>query len=291
MNFAEVLEDNEGQNQSPEVLPAAAVLSLEAVKPSLIRYTKEVDRMVSDAKAIEIIDEDSLKVAVALGGNAKKIVKSLEAQEEIVTADAKGFVKSVSGFVKQFTEKLVWNTKKTNADSVEAVLKRKIADYQTKQEIERQKREAAARAAAEEVRKKMEAEVAAANRKAAEEAARKAEEETRKRLEAEKISKKKLEEEVAAAKAKALEEAEKNKIMVPEVNAPVVAPAETVTRTESGTSAYQAKTWKCYVDYPDQVPREYCVPDGRLLNQAVKQGIRTIPGCRIVEEKDTKFRT
>ncbi|OPY83160.1 MAG: hypothetical protein A4E71_02915 [Smithella sp. PtaU1.Bin162] len=137
----------------------------------------------------------------------------------------------------------------------------------------------------------MEAEVAEANRKAAEEAARKAEEETRKRLEAEKISKKKLEEEIAAAKAKALEEAEKNKIIVPEINTPVVAPAEKVTRTESGTSAYQAKTWKCYIEYPDKVPREYCEPSGRLLNQAVKQGIRTIPGCRIVEEGDTRFRT
>lgn len=293
MNFAAVLENDQNeveQQQSPEVLPVAASLSLEAVKPSLVKYTIEVGKMVADAKAIEISDDASLKVAVALGGNAKKIVKALEAQEEIITADAKGFVKSVSGFVKQFTEQLVWNTKKTNSESVEAILKKKITDYQTKLQIEQQKREAAARAAAEEVRKKMEAEVAEANRKAAEEAARKAEEETRKRLETEKMTKKKLEEEIAAAKAKALEEAEKNKIIVPEINTPVVAQAERVTRTESGTSAYQAKTWKCYIERPELIPREYCEPSGRLLNQAVKQGMRTIPGCRIVEETDTKFR-
>jgi len=72
---------------------------------------------------------------------------------------------------------------------------------------------------------------------------------------------------------------------------PVIPKQETVTRTESGTSSYQAKTWKCYIERPDEVPREYCEPVGRLLNNAVKQGIRTIPGCRIVEESDTRFRT
>lgn len=85
-------------------------------------------------------------------------------------------------------------------------------------------------------------------------------------------------------------EAKKAGVEAPQVPVPIIPKQETVTRTESGTTSHQVKTWKCYVDSPEDVPREFCAPDGRLLNNAVKQGIRTIAGCRIVEESETRFR-
>jgi hypothetical protein len=39
------------------------------------------------------------------------------------------------------------------------------------------------------------------------------------------------------------------------------------------------------------VPREYCEPSKRLLDDAVKMGIREIAGCKIEEVSETRFRT
>ena len=267
-----------------EVMTAVGqVLSLVAVKPKFMQYVQKVESMVVDAKAIDVADEETLKFAVALGGEAKKLAKLIEARRKDVTADASDFVDSVNGFCKMFIEKLVLNPKKTNGDSIEGTLKNKITAYQSKIELERREQERKAKAAADELQRKLDAEAAEANRKAREEAARKAEEEAR--------AKKASEAEIEAAKQMAEEEAKKNEIQAPTIIAPAFEKTNNVTRTETGSSSYQVKTWKCFVQYPDKVPREYCQPDGRLLNQAVKQGIREIPGCEIKEVEDTRFRT
>jgi len=48
----------------------------------------------------------------------------------------------------------------------------------------------------------------------------------------------------------------------------------------SGTS----KVWKVEITDENQVPREYCDPNMTLLRDAVKRGVREIPGTRIFEE-------
>lgn len=276
-------------NETPDVeavvlLPVTSPgMSLVAVKPQFLQYVARVDSMVADAANIEITDEESLKFAVALGGEAKKIAKAIEAKRKDVTAEASDFVDSVNSFCKMFVEKLVANPKKTNGACIEIALKGKITAYQSRIELERRKQEEFARKAAADLQAKLDAEAAEANRKAREEAARKAEEEAR--------AKKASDAEIEAAKKKAEEEAAKHEIQAPIVSAPIIPVQENVTRTETGTSSHQVKTWKCYVESPDLVPREYCEPVGRLLNNAVKMGVREIPGCRIVEESDTRFRT
>jgi len=275
MNLSAALSEEDNEEQVTEILPAiASALSLMSVKPQFAQYVAATEKMALDAAAININNEDGLKFAVALGGEAKKIVKAIESRKKDVTADASAYVKSVNGFCKIFTDKL---------GLIETTLKQKITAYQIKVELERRKQEEAARKAAAELQAKLDAEAAEANRKAKEEAARKAEEEAR--------AKKASEAEIAAAKKAAEDEAAKHEIAAPQLPDMVIPKQETVTRTETGTSSYQVKTWKCYVQSPDLVPREYCVPDGRLLNQAVKQGIREIPGCSIVEENSTRFRT
>ena len=275
MNLSAALSEEDNETQVTEILPViATTLSLMSVKPQFAQYVAATEKMALDAAAINISNDDGLKFAVALGGEAKKIVKAIDARKKDVTADASEYVKSVNGFCKIFTDKL---------SLVETTLKQKITAYQIKVELDRRKQEEAARKAAAELQAKLDAEAAEANRKAREEAARKAEEEA--------IAKNASEAEIAAAKKAAEDEAAKHEITAPQLPDMVIPKQETVTRTETGTSSYQVKTWKCYVQSPDLVPREYCVPDGRLLNQAVKQGIREIPGCSIVEENSTRFRT
>jgi hypothetical protein len=235
MNLSAALSEEDNEEQVTEILPAiASALSLMSVKPQFAQYVRRAEEMMNDAKKINITDEESLKFSVALGGEAKKITKVLDAKRKEVTAEASEFIKQVNGFVKIFTDKL---------SDTETEVKRKIVAYQAKVELQRRKQEELARQAAEKVQEQVNKEAKAAG------------------------------------------------VEAPTVPAPVIPEAPTITRTETGTTAYQIKTWKCYVQSPDLVPREYCVPDGRLLNQAVKQGIREIPGCSIVEENSTRFRT
>jgi len=290
MNLAAVLEDKEQivdaicVGQPPEILPPVpATLTIEAVKPQFLRIVAGVEEMVANAHAIEVKDDESLKYAVALGGAAKKVAKALEAKEKEITAEASDFVKGCRSLRDMFLDRLVANTKKTNTDSIEIVLKAKITAYQSQVELERRKQEEAARKAAAELQAKLDAEAAEANRKAREEAARIAEEEARK--------KKASDDEVAAARKAAEEEAKKHEVIAPTVTAPVIPTANNVTRTETGTSSHQVKTWKCRVVEAALVPRQYCEPSAKLLNDAVKLGVREIPGCIIEELSDTRFRT
>jgi len=64
---------------------------------------------------------------------------------------------------------------------------------------------------------------------------------------------------------------------------------QTMVRTEAG-SATQRKVWKHEITDEAQVPREYLMIDEAKVRQAVKQGIREIPGVRIFEHTEIAFR-
>jgi hypothetical protein len=267
-----------------EILPAVApTLSVAAVKPSFEQYFKKAELMVLSASKMEVKDEESNRIAVTLGGEAKKIAKMIDAQCKEVTQEAADFVDGVKGLCKIITEKLVANPKKTNSSCIEITLKNKITAYQSKVELERRKQEEAARKAAAELQAKLDAEAAEANRKAREEAEQIAEAEAKKR--------KASEAEIAAAKKAAAEEAAKHEIQAPQVPDLIIPKQEAVTRTETGTSSYQVKSWKCTIIDAPLVPRQFCEPSQKFLNDAVKQGVREIPGCKIEEVSETRFRT
>jgi colicin import membrane protein len=73
--------------------------------------------------------------------------------------------------------------------------------------------------------------------------------------------------------------------------APVVpiAPAGP-TRSASGSSSMR-KRWVGEVVDEQAVPREYLAVDQRLINQAVRDGVRDIPGVRIWEKPDIAVRS
>ena len=73
------------------------------------------------------------------------------------------------------------------------------------------------------------------------------------------------------------------------VEAPIVAEvkpkkAETVIPTAGGHSQHLRKQWVGEIEDPKKIPHEYCVPDQKLINQAVKMGTREIPGVKIYEK-------
>ena len=311
MKFADALaEKPKGKAPAPAVIKP---LDIEAAKKQFSWVNAELDKGMAEAKAIVVDSDASLSHAVQMAGEAKRLSKTIQAEGKLIYADPETFVKSVKGFCKMFIEKLTANVKKNNTDCIELVLKKKITDYQYQLELERRKQEEAARKAAAELQAKLQAEADEANRKAAEEASRKAEEENRKameeaRLKAEEEAKaqkatkaeaeatlkkavEKAEEEAEATIKKAEEEAKAREIEAPTVIAPVIPKTSKVARAESGASSHLRKTWKAEIVDPKKIPREYCEPSMKLINKAVKQGIREIDGAKIFEHVDSDIRT
>jgi len=73
------------------------------------------------------------------------------------------------------------------------------------------------------------------------------------------------------------------------VEAPIVTPVkpqkpETTIHTAGGHSQHLRKDWVAEIEEPKKVPREYLVPDQKLINQAVKMGVREIPGVKIFQK-------
>lgn len=94
----------------------------------------------------------------------------------------------------------------------------------------------------------------------------------------------------AELQAKIDAEAKKAGVESVKIEAPVIPKQETVTRTADGSS-YQVKTWVFEVEDEAKVPREYLMVDGKKLRDAVKAGVRQIPGVRIFEQTETRIRT
>jgi hypothetical protein len=75
---------------------------------------------------------------------------------------------------------------------------------------------------------------------------------------------------------------------------PKVQATKTKARTAAGTS-YQHKEWK-WAEIEgkfDEVPAEYklTILDAKKIGEAVKAGVREIPGINIFELSDTRFRS
>lgn len=291
LNFAEVVEADAVEKAAAEtekndaavdratpaevLPPAGPVFSLEKVKPRF----RDVEALIAEhadiSRSLTVTNEESLKLAVAIVGATKKAIRSLDEQKKGLAEykEAKGFVDRVNNFVGDLKDRLTMIV--NNLDP-------RVTQYNAQIELERRQREEAQRRAAEELQRKIDAEVAEANRKAAEEAARKAEEEAKAR--------KASEAEIEAARKKAEEEAAKNAIEAPKVQEPIAPKQETTIRTETGTSAHSRKPWKHRIIDGKKVPREYCSPSDALIREAIKQGVREIPGVEIFQETKNVYR-
>lgn len=85
------------------------------------------------------------------------------------------------------------------------------------------------------------------------------------------------------------EEAKASGVEPVKIEAPVVPKADGPVRTAAGT-AYQKKVWTFNVKDAQAVPREYLAVDERKIREAVRAGVRQIPGVDIFEETQTALR-
>jgi phage-related minor tail protein len=291
-----------------ETAVVAGGLDLEAVRPRFEDYKTEAVRIAADAKALTVQDDAGLKEVVELGGRAKRIAANIEVRRKAIIADKQEFIDGVNGLCRSITETLVIlkNTKKeiVNPQCAENILKGKYSQYQSRVEMERLERERKAREEAAALQRKLDEEAAAANRKAAEEARKRAEELQRikrekeeaearergaKKAELDRLAKKAEEERLEAIR-KAEEEAKKNEVIAPTVIDPVVQAAANVTRSETGSAAFSKAPWTFKVIDPQAVPRAYLIVSDNLLRDAIKQGVRSIPGVKIYQENQVNFR-
>jgi hypothetical protein len=100
---------------------------------------------------------------------------------------------------------------------------------------------------------------------------------------------KRLEDELKKKQAELDREAEKSgvdKVHLPDMKLP---DKKEPVRTETGTAS-TIMVWKGEIIDPDKVPRKYCEPSQRLIDQAVKGGIRKIAGVKIFEQAQTRVR-
>jgi len=261
----------DAEYDAPAVAPQ---LSLEAVKPRFLEYKKEIARIVDEARALEIVDDQTRTLAVEIGTGAKKIARKIEVRRKEVLEDAQAFISKVNGFCKLFTGPL---------GDAELMLKQKLSQYSAQIELARREAERKAREEAERIQAELQRQAEETNRKAREEAMRKAEEEA--------AARKASEAEIEKARRQAEAEARANEIQAPAVVAPVVPEVSKTVRTETGGSSYEVKRWVCRVVDPKAVPREYCEPVKKLLDNAVQMGVREIPGCVIEEITETRFKS
>ncbi|MFP4087736.1 MAG: hypothetical protein ACLFUL_13185 [Desulfobacteraceae bacterium] len=96
--------------------------------------------------------------------------------------------------------------------------------------------------------------------------------------------------------ARKLQERLKKEAAESGVEPPPITPApapkpDNVTRTEGGASASIKTQWTGEIVDPEAVPREYCSPDEKKIRQAVKDGVREIPGVKIYEKPVTVLRS
>lgn len=208
-------------------------LSIAEAKQSLTVFRGKVDELVSEINKRSVDSEEECGGITSLAAVGSKLSKEIEKKRKELIAEPKDYIDSVNRFCKQFTSSLD-----------EAILgaKRKIASYQTRVELERRKAEEAARKAAEELQKKLNAEAKEAG------------------------------------------------VQPVTVGIPVMPEKKATTRTEEGTS-YTVKSWQFEVTDENQVPREYLSPDPKKIKRAMEAGLREIPGVRIFEQTDVRFRT
>lgn len=262
LDFSAALQ--EGKEEMPglrgltptEVLEKYPILDIERAKQSFVPVIAGIDEIVSEMEALKVDSQEANQRATFLGATSAKLLKKIDEIRKAKTEEPKNFVDSVNAFARIFTDKL---------KTVKDLASKKTAQWQLFVEQERQKKEIEARKVAQELQEKLRKEAEEANRKAEEEAHKKAEENKTQYIEPQKIES-------------------------PVVVEPIIPKKETTTRTEAG-SASLAQRWTFKIIDASLVPREYLVVSETLLRDAVKAGIRTIPGVEIYQEAKSRFRT
>ena len=287
MDFFDVVSNNDiSSNENIS-------LDLDRIKPRFDEYRRMALTTYNEAEALVVQDNEALQMAVALGGKIKKIIKTVETKRKEYIEIPSNFVKGVNAICKQITDPLT---------DAETILKRKINQYQAKLELERREYEAKAKAEAEALQKKLVIETQELNKKRLEEAISEARMKWQVELEIklQEAHKKGLtERQIINLRHKEEErlshiiEEIKNRfehIEIPTVITPITKAVPKVIHTEEG-AASQRTIWTFDIIDESLVPREYMTINTGKIRDAIKMGVREIPGIKIYQTTQTILRT
>ena len=243
---------------------------------SFLTIKQKIGEMESKAVDLKVTDDSTFKTAMEMLVQ----LRSLEKMADDFKKNHSLF-KKIAQFKNGF-DRLIRENIKNTTHKISEILSPKIGFYQkTQAEIQRRKAQKEAEEAAKKARE--EAESLAKQQREREEADRQAAIDLQAKLN--------LEADDAGV--------ERVSVPIPEVsNEPIVPiiPDTTVVTQKSekividGGSAKIEAVWVCKIIDTITVPRQYCMPDQKLLDRAVESGIREIPGCLIEESFDPKVR-
>ena len=279
-----VFEDKNPMIDASMVMPAEMVNETPFDQFDLIRMQNSQSFLVIKEKLaamkikamnLEVKDEASNKLAMEMRVQIKALTRAADDAKNKLPA-----FKIVADF-KNGVDKFIRETFKKPLAALDGLITPKINSYQQSQaeinrRIDAKRAEEAALAA------KAEAEIAAKAEKEQQEKERQAAIDLQAKLN--------LDADDAGV--------ERVAVSIPEVTAtgelpldfevPVTQKTEKVI-TDHGSSKIESK-WVCIIIDPNQISREYCMPDQKLLNAAVEAGVREIPGCKIEETFESTVR-
>lgn len=125
---------------------------LDYAKHHLMQFRSAIQAMQAEVNELDVDDSKTEAKAAEMTAQLKKIGKAIAEKQESIIGEASKFVNQVQKFTLPFRKDI---------EAIEAQVKRKLAVYGYKKELQRRAEEAAARAAAAEVQAKIDAEASA----------------------------------------------------------------------------------------------------------------------------------
>jgi hypothetical protein len=241
-------------------------------------FLTQGENLLKTVSILVIREEKDVEFATGILKNCQTTEKNLEAKRIEITKPLNDFLKEVNQLFKDTGIPL---------SKAKAMLKEKMVAFHA--EVERKRIEE---------QKKRDEEERLRLKKIEDERIAREHEEIKKREEEEKaLKEKKLtpeqqkieEEKIKAEQQKRLEEEEKKRIAEEERVAEEKRKAEEEAERLKNLNVKGITKRIVYeiVD-ADSVPREFCSPDSKKINEAIKKGIRTIQGLNIHEETSIK---
>ncbi len=276
-DFEKKETDNKIDVKEPEVVEKTPFdhFDIEAAKVNFVDFEDQLSKMNKKASELKITDTKQLEKAMQMLVQCKTILRRADDAKNALPAFnvARQFKNGVDKFIREKLKKPI--------GLLEGIIKPKVSNYQQAQaELDRR----------------------IAQQKADEDARLAKEEAERAQKEADEKHEKELEEAAALQEKlnKQADDANVDRVSVPipekpEDEEPIIEPpapvVEKTDKVKTGDgSAKVESVWICEIIDPMKVPTVYRVVDQKLLDIAVKNGAREIPGCKIYESFETKVR-
>jgi hypothetical protein len=274
-----VVEEPESPPIEAEVLPSLpAVVDYETQQAvtRIYQFEQKVNKAIADSKKIIAIRDEATNVlSTTAASEITRLIKDIEIVRKHFTAPHTKFNQKVNEFAKKYSDPL---------GKEQTRQKMMLTGWHNAQEMEKRRKEAAAR----EEQRKHQAEVDAEAERLRKEAQQKVDD-AKEELENLKAATEANPDQLAALEKTIEEESVAAAAETPLVAFPVVAEQDKVVRTLAGSASF-AHDWTWELENIDLVDRKWLVVDEKKVTQAVKGGLRSEPGFKIFDRTTAKIK-